>query len=170
MKTRETIQKITEQQDKLHRGRAVVDAMREAEELGHQYRHGPQWQQDLSKEQVNKRRHALQELVRTNRDPRQNVNDFFPGNIAQPVHPAQLAAAGLRGVDPIRFAGTRAQAPQRFGLGSTRHGSAPAPSVPGSRASPRVAPASARPASSTSAISVGRLRRELQRRLTPGSA
>ena len=42
MKSIETIQKITEQQDKLHRGRAVVDAMREAEELGHQYRHSPQ--------------------------------------------------------------------------------------------------------------------------------
>ena len=52
MKTRETIGKITEQADKLHRGRAISDAMREAEELGHQYRHAPQWQQDLSKDQL----------------------------------------------------------------------------------------------------------------------
>ena len=79
MKTREQIMKITEQQDKLHRGRAVADAMREAEELGNQFRHSEQWKQDLSRDQVNKRRHALKELVRTNRNPRQEVDDHLHG-------------------------------------------------------------------------------------------
>ena len=79
MKTREQIMKITEQQDKLHRGRNVADAMREAEELGNQFRHSEQWKQDLSRDQVNKRRHALKELVRTNRNPRQEVDDHLHG-------------------------------------------------------------------------------------------
>ena len=35
------------------RGRAVADAMREAEELGNQFRHSPQWAQDLTRDQVN---------------------------------------------------------------------------------------------------------------------
>ena len=56
MKTREQIMKITEQQNKLHRGRAVADAMREAEELAHSYNQAPQWQRDLTRDQVNKRR------------------------------------------------------------------------------------------------------------------
>ncbi len=77
-KAREQAAKITEQASKLHRGRAVGDAMREAEELGHSYSAAPWWKQDLTREQVNKRRHALKDLVRTNRDPRQNVDDHFP--------------------------------------------------------------------------------------------
>ena len=79
MKTREQIMKITEQQDKLHRGRNVADAMREAEELGNQFRHSEQWKQDLSRDQVNKRRHALKALVRENRNPRQEVDDHMFG-------------------------------------------------------------------------------------------
>ena len=79
MKTREQIMKITEQQDKLHRGRNVADAMREAEELGNQFRHSEQWKQDLSRDQVNKRRHALKELVRTNRNPRQEIDAHMFG-------------------------------------------------------------------------------------------
>ena len=79
MKTREQIMKITEQQDKLHRGRNVADAMREAEELGNQFRHSEQWKQDLSRDQVNKRRHALKALVRENRNPRQEIDDHMFG-------------------------------------------------------------------------------------------
>merc|ERR1712185_592484 len=77
-KSREQIGKITEQADQLHRGRAISDAMREAEELGHRYSELPQWQQDRTREQVTKRRHALKDLVRENRNPRRNVDDFFP--------------------------------------------------------------------------------------------
>ena len=103
MKSREQIGKIVTQQDKLHRGRAVADAMREAEEMGNQYRHSPQWQQDLSRDQVNKRRQALKELVRTNRDPRQEVDSHFPGNIGRPVPPEQIAASRMRelGLTPL---------------------------------------------------------------------
>ena len=79
MKTREQIMKITEQQDKLHRGRNVADAMREAEEMGNQFRHSEQWKQDLSRDQINKRRHALKALVRENRNPRQEVDDHMFG-------------------------------------------------------------------------------------------
>ena len=38
MKTREKIQNIVEEQDKLHKGRNIDHAMAEAEELGHRYR------------------------------------------------------------------------------------------------------------------------------------
>ena len=125
MKAREQVQKITEQQDKLHRGRAVADAMREAEELGNQYRHSPQWQQDLSREQVNKRRHALKELVRTNRDPRQEVDSHFPRINGRRVPPEQLAAARMRGAEPAQYAPSRRQAPQLHGLATPRVRSAP---------------------------------------------
>ena len=116
----------------LHRGRAVADAMREAEELGNQFRHSPQWQQDLSRDQVNKRRHALKELVRTNRDPRQNVDDYFQGVSSKKVPREQMAAAQMRGTDPTLYAPTRAQAPQR--MDGQR-------SVPSTRKRPDTAPA-----------------------------
>ena len=124
-KAREQIMKITEQQGKMHRGRAVADAMREAEELGNHYRHAPVWKQDMSKEQVNKRRHALKELVRTNRDPRQNVDAFFPSNIGRPMPPEQRAAERMRGVDPTLYAPDRRQAPQLGGMATPRIRSAP---------------------------------------------
>jgi hypothetical protein len=163
MQAREQIQKITEQQGKLHRGRNVSDAMREAEELGNQYRHSPQWQQDLSREQVNKRRHALSELVRTNRDPRQDVDSHFPPNIRRPLPPEQLAAAGMRGADPARYAPGRRQAPQ-ISLATPRVRSVPPPSRAASR-SARARPASARAPSSTVANSSQESHRRLQRRL-----
>jgi hypothetical protein len=163
MQAREQIQKITEQQGKLHRGRNVSDAMREAEELGNQYRHSPQWQQDLSREQVNKRRHALSELVRTNRDPRQDVDSQFPANIKRRLPPEQLAAARMRGADPARYAPDQRQAPQMHGLATPRVRSLPPPSL---RSLLRQRPASersARPAGSAAS------RRRLQRHLTGGT-
>ena len=168
MKTREQIGKITQQQDKLHRGRAVADAMLEAENLAHSYNHAPQWQQDLTRDQVNKRRHALKELVRTNRDPRQEVDSFFPGNINRPVPPEQLAGARtFRGRDPTGFAPDRRAAPQLHGMATPRQRSAPA-----SRGTPppttRRAAASARGAASSA--STGRFRRRLAARLTGGTA
>ena len=109
--------KITEQQDKLHRGRAVADAMREAEELAHSYNQSPQWQQDLTRDQINKRRQALKELVRTNRNPRQEVDSLFPGNIGRPVPPEQLAASRtFRGRDPTGYQPDRRGAPQLHGV------------------------------------------------------
>ena len=90
----------------------MADAMREAEEIAHQYNQSPQWQKDLTREQNNKRRQALKELVRTNRDPRQEVDSFFPGNIGRPVPPEQLAASRtFRGRDPTGFAPDRRAAP-----------------------------------------------------------
>ena len=157
-KAREQIMKITEQQDKLHRGRAVADAMREAEELGNQYQHAPFWKQDMSKEQVNKRRHALKELVRTNRDPRQNVDAFFPSNINRPMPAEQRAAERMRGVDPTLYA------PRLRGMATPRIRSAPSVRAP-SRASPAQRAPTA-PASAATSVSSARLRRGLQRRLT----
>ena len=174
MKAREQIEKITEQQGKLHRGRNVSDAMREAEELGNQYRHSPQWQQDLSREQVNKRRHALSELVRTNRDPRQDVDSQFPPNIGRPLPPEQLAAARMRGADPARYAPGRRQAPQ-ISLATPRVRSAPPPSASAASRPARGGPASARAPSSTASLtnssreSHRRLQRRLHRRLTGGT-
>ena len=123
MKTRETIGKITEQADKLHRGRAISDAMREAEELGHRYSEQPQWQQDRTREQVSKRRHALKELVRENRNPRRNVDDFFPRppGIPRGVDPADYAPRRVRGGGGVRS--SRAGPPS--GLGARRPASAP---------------------------------------------
>ena len=174
-KAREQIMKITEQQDKLHRGRAVADAMREAEELGNQYRHAPFWKQDMSKEQVNKRRHALKELVRTNRDPRQNVDAFFPSNInvvaffpsniGRPMPAEQRAAERMRGVDPTLYAPTRREAPQRVGLATPRVRSAPSVRA-ASRASGAQRAPTAPAGSAASSVSSNRLRRGLQRRLT----
>ena len=182
MKAREQIQKITTEQDKLHRGRAVVDAMREAEELGHQYRHSPQWHQDLTREQVNKRRQAIKELVRTNRDPTQDVDSHFPGNIGRPVPPEQLAAARMHraargGLDPARYAPDRRQAPQLHGLGTPRVRSAPASRGAAStrRSAARAGPATASVFGSTAGSGAStRFRRgvdarvrDLRRRLTP---
>ena len=167
-KAREQIMKITEQQDKLHRGRAIADAMREAEELGNQYRHAPHWKQDLSKEQVNKRRHALKELVRTNRDPRQNVDAFFPRHMDRPVPPEQRAAATMRGADPTLYAPTRRQAPQLGGMATPRIRSAPSVGAP-SRASPAQRAPTAPAGSAATSVSSRRLRRGLQRRLTDGT-
>ena len=137
MKTREQIMKITEQQDKLHRGRAVADAMREAEELGNQFRHSPQWAQDLTRDQVNKRRHALKELVRTNRNPRQEVDDHLRGVPRERLVHLRDAGAILPRDPPRRPSASSA----------ARAGN----SVPG-----------ARPASSSSAPSSGRIRRALR--------
>ena len=163
MKAREQILRITEQQGKLHRGRNVSDAMKEAEELGNQYRHSPQWQQDLSREQVNKRRHALSELVRTNRDPRQDVDSNFPANIKRRLPPEQLAAARMRGADPAHYAPGRHQAPQRHGLATPRVRSVPPQSHRAASGSGRQRPASARAASSAAS------RRRLQRHVTGGT-
>ena len=165
---REQIMKITEPQDKLHRGRAVADAMREAEELGNQYRHAPFWKQDMSKEQVNKRRHALKELVRTNRDPRQDVDAFFPSSINRPVPPEQRAAATMRGADPTLYAPGLRQAPQLGGMATPRIRSAPSVRA-GSRASPAQRAPTAPAGSAATSVSSARLRRGLQRRLTGGT-
>ena len=167
-KGREQIMKITEQQDKLHRGRAIADAMREAEELGNQYRHAPHWKQDLSKEQVNKRRHALKELVRTNRDPRQDVDAFFPSNISRPMPAEQRAAERMRGVDPTLYAPTRREAPQLGGMATPRIRSAPSARA-GSRASGAPRAPTAPAGSAATSVSSARLRRGLQRRLTGGT-
>ena len=137
--------------------------MKESEELGNHNRHSPQWQQDLSREQVNKRRHALSELVRTNRDPRQDVDSHFPPNIKRRLPPEQLAAARMRGADPARYAPGRRQAPQLHGLATPRVRSLPPPSLGAASGSARQRPASARAASSAAS------RRRLQRRVTGGT-
>ena len=123
MKTREQIGKITQQADQLHRGRAISDAMREAEELGHRYSEQPQWQQDRTREQVTKRRHALKELVRENRNPRRRVDDFFPRQPGIPpgVDPADYAPRRVRGGGGVRSG--RAGPPS--GMGARRPTSAP---------------------------------------------
>ena len=48
-KAREQAMKMVEQANKLHKGRAVGDALREAQELGHSYHGAPWWQQDLTR-------------------------------------------------------------------------------------------------------------------------
>jgi len=123
MKTKEQIGKITQQADQLHRGRAISDAMREAEELGHRYSELPQWQQDRTREQVSKRRHALKDLVRENRNPKRNVDDFFPRppGIPRGVDPADYAPRRVRGGGGVRS--SRAGPPS--GLGARRPASAP---------------------------------------------
>ena len=74
-KTREQIGKIATQADELRRGRTISEVMQDAENLGHTIRHNPQLAQDLRRDQIEKRRHAMVELVRTNRHPAQNVED-----------------------------------------------------------------------------------------------
>ena len=165
------IKKITDQQSKLHRGRVVADAMREAEEVAQSYNQSPQWQQDLTRDQINKRRHALKDLVRTNRNPRQEVDSFFPGNIGRPVPPEQLAGARtFRGRDPTGYAPDRRGAPQLHGVGTPRVRSAPS----GSRAirppTARGAPSDRGASSAASSASTSRLGRGLRRRLTGGTA
>ena len=75
-KTREQVGKVVSQQNELRRGRTVSEVMLEAENLGHTIRHNPQLAQDLSRDQIKKRRHALVDLVRTNRHPEQSVEDL----------------------------------------------------------------------------------------------
>ena len=75
-KTREQIGKIVSQADQLRRGRTVSEVMLEAENLGHTIRHNPQLAQDLRRDQIMKRRHAMVDLVRTNRHPEQKVEDL----------------------------------------------------------------------------------------------
>ena len=72
-KTREQIHKIVSQADELRRNRTITDTLREAEELGHQTYQNPQLHQDVTKDQIEKRRHALKDLVRTNRNPRKTL-------------------------------------------------------------------------------------------------
>ena len=79
-KAREQIGKIVSQADQHRRGRTVSETMLAAENLGHTVRHNPQLGQDLRADQINKRRHALVDLVRTNRHPEQNVEDHVPKN------------------------------------------------------------------------------------------
>ena len=163
MKAREQIGKITEQADQLHRGRAISDAMAEAEELGHRYSELPQWQQDVTREQVTKRRHALKDLVRENRNPRRNVDDFFP-------RPREERHGIPRGVDPRDYAPPRVQ-----GGGGAQSGAGPPSAVrrgifgQGSHATTPGRPATEpRPArrGGSAASAASRRRRMLQRRTT----
>ena len=166
MKTREQIGKITQQADQLHRGRAISDAMAEAEELGHRYSELPQWQQDVKREQVTKRRHALKDLVRENRNPRRRVDDFFPRQPGIPpgVDPADYAPRRVRGGGGVRS--SRAGPPSGMGA---RAASAPTRmDGQGSRATTPGLPASEpRPARrGGSAASVASRRMRLMQRRT----
>ena len=157
MKTREQIMKITEQQDKLHRGRNVADAMREAEELGNQFRHSEQWKQDLSRDQVNKRRHALKALVRENRNPRQEVDDHMFGVPNTRIIPLRDLRAPRR---------PRSQASSISSAGPSG-GSVPGARVSSSASTSR--PPARSLSSGVSAITARPRRRRLQARGTRGS-
>ena len=118
-KTREQIGKITSQADMLRRGQSVADAMREAEELGHHVRHNPQWvNQDRRQDQIDKRRQALIELVRTNRKPHRNVEEHVPPRAAPP------GGRFMRGVQR-RVAERMAATPARRRLRPQRTGTPP---------------------------------------------
>ena len=119
-KTREQIGKITSQADMLRRGQTVAEAMREAEELGHHVRHNPQWMnQDRRQDQIDKRRQALIELVRTNRNPQRNVEEHVP-----PRPQAPPGGRFMRGVQR-RVAERMAATPARRRLRPQRTGTPP---------------------------------------------
>ena len=146
-KTREQVGKIVSQQNELRRGRTVSEVMLEAENLGHTIRHNPQLAQDLSRDQIKKRRHALVDLVRTNRHPEQNVEDLVKipkrRRRPRPTHAPPV---------PTRAA--------HFDIGTPRPGAA-------ARARHARGPISA---GSSQSDSSGRPRRLLGRRSTPAGA
>ena len=84
-RTREQIGKMVSQAKELRRGRTHAELMHDAEQLGHTVRHNPQMQVDGRKDLIDKRRHALIALVRTNRNPKQRVEDLVHGELDGPL-------------------------------------------------------------------------------------
>jgi len=146
-RTREQIGKMVSQANELRKGRTHAELMTEAEQLAHTVRHNPQMRQDLRRDQIDKRRHAITDLVRTNYQPKRHLD--MPGDGA-PGAPPAAPARGPRG-NP--FTTPRHRRPRHGGGGSPGGGPTPdrvprpraARSPPGSGGgSAASAPASAR--------------------------